>query len=95
MEIRFSVHITIETSTGRKEFGNFELGANRETATELFTLLKGTTTPSGSRYILLEFTEDIAGLAVPIGIKHCCLDELKENTAIITRAIFKTHQLEQ
>jgi len=95
MEIRFSIWITLKTPAGEKSFGSFELGQDKQLSTEIFGLLSGNAEQGESRYICLQLREEIAGLPVTIGLIHCRLNELKENTAIITREIFKAHHLEQ
>jgi hypothetical protein len=95
MEIRFSIVVTLDTPTGKKSFGSFELGRERETAYKIFEALIGNIDSGSSRYICMELREEIVGLPVPLGILYCRLEELKENTAIITREIFKVHHLEK
>jgi len=94
MEIRFSIVVTLDTQKGKKSFGRFELGMEKETAGKIFGSLHGNICPVNSRYICMELYEEIVELPVPIGVLYCNLEELKENTAIITRDIFKIHHLE-
>lgn len=95
MEIRFSIVVTLDTPTGKKSFGSFELGTEKETANKIFGALQGKLDPLSSHYISMELREEIVGLPVPVGILYCRLEELKVNTAIITREIFKLHHLEK
>jgi len=43
----------------------------------------------------LELMETRNGLPLNVQMLSCCLDDLAENTKIITREIFKLHNLEQ
>lgn len=94
METRFSITVTLGTANGRKAFGSFDMGTDKNSSTAIFRLLKGDLLPFGQRHISVELIEWIADLPVPIGIVHCNLEELKENIALITKEIFKIHHLE-
>jgi len=95
METKFSIVVTLSTPAGIKSFGRFELVSDSESAMAIFNSLKGNDALGYSRCINIELQEQIADLLVPIAIKKCNLNELKENTAIIAREIFKIHHLEQ
>ena len=94
MESCYSIVLYLKTRHYKQPYGKFGLGNDLKFSQAVFEKLNGATDPVTGCSIEMELTEEIGHLAVPIGSLHCCLAELKENVAIISKEIFKTTQLE-
>jgi len=62
---------------------------------EIFKMLNGKSGAEDACAIQMELSQQIAGLPVTIGIIYYNLEELKENTAVISKEIFRIAQLEE
>ncbi|MBB6238011.1 hypothetical protein HDC90_002639 [Pedobacter sp. AK013] len=94
METRFTINISLQGPGGKITYGKFSLGRDKKEANEIFSSLKGNAENVSGCSLKIEFLEEIMGLPVPIGRINCCLDELKENIAIISKEIFRIAHLE-
>ncbi len=94
MDTRFTLNLSLAGPSGKIVYGKFSLGSDRKVANEIFSILKGSSEDIPGYALKIEFMEEILGLPVPIGIINCCLVELKENIAIISREIFRIAHLE-
>jgi hypothetical protein len=93
METLFQISLHIKTPSGFETYGTFDLGHDREQATEIFNQLKGTPDigPHSVLYMDLSAIQD--GIPLPIEIRHCTLEDIAYNARIITRDVFKNRSL--
>lgn len=94
MENSFCIKLTIKTERGHECFGEFHLGQNRKWAEGIFQLLRGDREVDDRDMLQLELTELRHGLPVNVRMMSCDLDELQENTRIITKEMFRHLNLE-
>lgn len=94
METRFTLTISLQLPQGKLTYGRLSLGKEREAAWEMFSSLKGEMKPISGCHILMEFCEEIQELPVPLGLRYCGLEQLKENIGIISKEIFRISHLE-
>jgi len=93
METLFYINLNIKTITGHQVFGKYYIGNDREVASAIFTQLKGSNQVGEENVLQLDFIEKVNGLPVNIQVLGCTLSQLSENCGIITREIFKMHNL--
>lgn len=93
METAFYIELNIKTPNGFQLFGKYYLGNNRATATEVFNKLKGSSQVNENNVLQLDFIEKVKGLPVNLQVLSCTLSELSENCSLITREVFKMHNL--
>jgi hypothetical protein len=89
MRTTFYVSLNIKTPEGFETFGTFDLGNNREKATEIFAQLKGDDDITEKSILHIDFTEMAEGIPLPLQILHCTLEDIADNARIITRETFK------
>jgi hypothetical protein len=94
METRFTLLISLQLLERKLSYGKFSLGKKLNMAQDIFSMLKGKMEPIAGSHIQIEFVQELEGLPVPIGILNCSLEELKENVAVISKAIFRVAHLE-
>lgn len=70
-------------------FGEFFIGRNREDAAYLFSMLKGIPEVQENNPLTIEFVERENGLPVNLDMMNCSLQQLEENTRIITKELFR------
>ena|SRR5689334_11309135 len=93
METRFYIDISIQTQEGPQRIGRFEIGDDREAASRLFKVLKGSPEVNAKDMLYIEFMELVNGLPLNIDILTCDLQELGTNTMLITQDIFRLANL--
>jgi hypothetical protein len=93
MAIAFYIDISVRTAKDLQRFGRFELGNDREMATELFEKLKGSAEIDSRDMLYIELMETASGLPVNIKILTCNLQELGTNVMLITQEIFRVSNL--
>lgn len=93
MQTHFCIKLNIKTSNGFETFGKFLLCENRKTAASIFSKLKGTSKVDERNVLYIELCEMKDELPLNVQMLTCTLDELAENCRIITREIFKLHNL--
>lgn len=93
MQTRFYIICHIKTPGGPEAYGRFEIGNDRETATQLFEKLKGDKEVNEQNMLCIELMETSNGLPININILSCTLDQLMENCRIITKEVFTQHNL--
>ena len=94
MENSFCIKLTLNTERGHECFGEFYLGKNRALAEGIFSSLKGDREVDDRDMLQLELTESRHGLPVNVLMMSCDLDELQENTRLITKEMFRHLNLE-
>ena len=94
MEVTFCISVNIRAGSGYELLGKFMLGDNSAFASGVFHQLKGSTDVDNNNPIHLDFMESRNGLPVHLEVISCNLNELAENTKIITRERFKMLNME-
>jgi hypothetical protein len=89
MDSTFYIDLHIKTPQGFETFGRFYLGDDREEATSVFDQLAGTSEISERSVLHMDFTELQDGVPLPIRLLHCTLDDIAENSRVITRDVFR------
>jgi len=90
----FYVIMSIRTHDGFENFGKFNLGNSRKTATAIFRQLKGSPDVNDKTMLSMELMETVNGLPVNLHMLDCTLEELAHNCKIVTKETFKLHNLE-
>jgi len=90
----YMINLCVRTADGPKPFGNFNLGKNRQSATELFRRLKVSSELDVHDMLYIEFTEMLNGLPINIDIVSCDLQELGINCMLITQEVFRISNLQ-
>lgn len=81
-------------SLGRYEcFGEFFLGNNRLRAEAVFSQLKGRNESNKQAVLNLDLVEIKGELPVTVKTIYCTLDDLANNTKLITRELFRSKTL--
>jgi hypothetical protein len=93
MQTKFYIISHLKTPAGPEAFGRFEIGNDREAATQLFAKLKGDKEVNDQNMLCIELMETSNGLPINITILSCTLDQLTENCRIITKEIFTLRNL--
>lgn len=91
----FYIHLNMKTLTGYERFATFSLGSDRETAEALYKKLKGTKQVDQSGVLYLDFVEEKDGLPLNLQMLGCTLDQLADNTRIITKELFTAINLKE
>lgn len=94
MKKSFIISLSLQTPDGALPYAKFSLGADQQTATSIFAMLKGKAEVSKPCGITVQLLEEIGELPVPIGVMVCNVDELKENVALISKELFRIAHLE-
>jgi len=93
MDTIFYIDLTLKTVNGLESFAKFFIGNDRQKAREVFQKLKGSTDVNEADLMFMSFMETKNGLPLNVDIISCTLDELGENSKIITKELFKMHAL--
>jgi hypothetical protein len=72
-------------------FAKFFIGDNRQEAIDLFSMLKGIPEVREDYPLTIDFVETKKGLPVNLDMINCSLQQLEENTRIITKELFRRH----
>jgi len=94
METVFCISINIRSGTGYELLGKFMLGCNRQFAIAVFKQLKGNVSIINDEPIQLDFIESRNGLPVHLEVMSCSLNQLAENTRLITKEKFMLLNME-
>lgn len=93
MDTLFQISLHIKTPSGFETYGTFDLGHDREQATEIFKQLKGTPNIAPHSVLYMDFSEMRDGIPLPLEIRHCTLEDIAFNARIITREVFRNLSL--
>jgi len=93
MKTLFQISLHIKTPSGFETYGTFDLGHDREQATEIFSQLKGTPDIDPGSVLYMDFSAIQNGIPIPMEILHCTLEDIAFNARIITRDVFKNRAL--
>jgi hypothetical protein len=89
MPATFYILLHVKRNSGLENYGRFNVGNDREAAYHLFDKLKGFTDIKESDMLCMELMETVDNLPVNIKMKSCSLQQLCENTGLITRHVFR------
>jgi len=95
METQFYLLLSLQTTKGFTDYGQFFLGNDREAAEELFGTLKGRNPKTADCILHIDLLETVEGLPEKIKSICCTLDELGENTKLIAKEVFRLKNLEE
>jgi hypothetical protein len=93
MKMLFQISLHIKTPSGFETYGTFDLGEDRQQATEIFNQLKGTADIALHSVLYMDLLEIRDGIPIPMEIRHCTLEDIAYNARIITRDVFKNRSL--
>ena len=91
----FHILLHLKTISGFEKFGKFYVGNDRKFAYALFKKLNGRTDLDDKTILYLELMESKNGLPLNVEVLACTLEQLAENSSIITKETFKFHNLEE
>ena len=94
-ESKYYIELHIKTGNDFQCYGKFFLGKNRKLANDISQKLKGSKNVTDKTILHLDLVEAKNELPINIQMISCSLDELAENSKIITKEIFKFSNLEQ
>lgn len=94
MTTQFYIVLNVKTSKGFESFGRYFIGNNRKRAYDIFRQMKGTEADE-KNILYLDFMETVDGLPVNLKMITCSLDQLAENSKVITKEVFKLLNLEE
>ena len=93
MDTTFSIELNLKTVNGVECVAKFFVGNDRERAHEVFRKLKGSNDVSEKDVMYMSFMETKNALPLNVDMMSCTLDQLGENSKIITKELFKIHAL--
>ena len=93
METTFSILLNVKTCNGYETYGKFFIGNNRKAALDIWKMLKGTPAVHEGTVLHMELMETARNIPVNIYILGCTLEQITENTKIITKETFKLFSL--
>jgi len=94
MKTNFYILLSLRTTTGFVDYGQYFLGDERLAANALFKQLKGNSNVTDSAVLHIDLMETVDDLPVKINTIACTLDELGYNCKLIAREIFRLKNLE-
>jgi hypothetical protein len=89
----FYIKCTLKTTNGFECFGKFYIGSDRDFAESVFKKLKGDEEVDETNILQLDFIESKQNLPINLKMIHCSLDEMTENSRMITKEMFKFYNL--
>lgn len=95
METTFSILLNVKTCTGYETYGKFFIGNDREAALGIWKMLKGNPAVNEGTVLHMELMETARNIPVNIYILGCTLEQITENTKIITKETFKLFSLKK
>lgn len=95
METRFYILLSLKTSQGFCDYGQYFFGNDRQGAYELFRQLKGSEIIKDNCLLHIDLMETVDEIPVKIKTICCNLDELACNCKLIAKEIFRLKNLEE
>ncbi|EHQ28833.1 hypothetical protein [Mucilaginibacter paludis] len=95
METQFYILLSLKTTQGFVNYGQYFLGNDRDAAYGLFDQLKGSRQFTDRAVLHIDLMESVKELPVKIKSICCTLDELGANCKLIAREIFRLKNLEE
>lgn len=93
MDTTFYIEFTFKTINGLESFAKFFVGNDREKARDVFRKLRGSRDVSERDVMYMSFMETKNELPLNVDIISCTLDEIGENSKIISKELFKMYAL--
>jgi hypothetical protein len=94
MDTKFTLIVTLQLPESKLDYGKFAVGNEIHVARNIFSMLKGRREAVPGYHIKIELVEEILSLPVTLDSLYCCLEELKENVAVISKEILRHAVLE-
>lgn len=95
METQFYILLSLKTTQGYVDYGQYFFGNNREAAYDLFRQMKGDPDMAARCPLHIDLMETIDSLPVKIKSICCTLEELGFNCKLIAKEIFRLKNLEE
>jgi hypothetical protein len=95
MEAQFYILLSLKTTQGFVDYGQYLFGNDRVAAYDLFRQLKGDPGMVSSCPPHIDLMETIDGLPVKMKSMCCTLEELGFNCKLIARHLFRLKNLEE
>ena len=95
MKTHFYIILSLKTSQGYVDYGQYFFGDDRQAAYELFRQLKGNENIRAACPLHVDLMETVDELPVKIKSICCTLDELGANCKLIARETFRLKNLEE
>jgi len=95
MENQFYILLSLKTPKGFENYGQYDLGSDREFASSLFDDLKGGVPADDASCLHMDFMETVGELPVCIKSICCTIDELACNCKVIAKEMFRTYYLKE
>ncbi len=95
MKTQFYILLSLKTTGGFLDYGQYFFGDNREAAYGLFRQLKGSGDIKDNCLLHIDLMETVNELPVKIKTICCTLEELGYNCKLIAREIFRLNNLEE
>lgn len=93
METQFYILLSLKTTNGFENYGQYFLGDDREAARGLFDSLSGSPILRDTALLHIDLMETVNDLPVRIKTVCCNLEELGYNCKLISRGIFRLKNL--
>lgn len=93
METQFYLLLSLKTTDGFENYGQYFLGDDREAAYSLFDSLRGSRHAGGPALLHIDLMETADELPLKIRSISCTLEELASNSKLIAREIFRQRNL--
>lgn len=91
----FYIKVNIRKGRSYECFAQFFLGDNKKFARTVFEKLQGSKKVGEDNILLMDLVETMDGLPVNMDMISCKLEELAENSKIITREVFKFYNMKE
>jgi len=95
METQLYILLSLKTTKGFIDYGQYFFGNDREAAYDLFDQMKGSETLTDTALLHIDLMETVKELPIKIKTICCTLEELGDNCKLITREIFRLKNLEE
>lgn len=93
MKTQFYILLSLKTSEGYMNYGQFSFGNDWKSAYELFGQLKGNEDFTDNTLLHIDLMETVDELPVKTQTICCTLEELGFNCKLIAKEIFKANNL--
>jgi hypothetical protein len=95
METQFYILLSLKTVKGFVNYGQYFIGNDRQAAENLFGEMNGIRIITDSTALHIDLMETVNELPLKVETIGCTLDELSENLKMLTRELFRRHNLDE
>jgi len=95
METLYTILINLKKEKEIVNIGHFRVGNDAALASSIFRKMKGTDRVNEKSILYMELVETRDGLPFNLQMLGCTLEEMAGNCRLITKEIFKYHNLEE